>query len=257
MSGKVIVEKENGIAVIRLNRPEVMNAFDFEIQEELAGAIKDVANDDDTKVLILTGAGKAFCAGVDIAAIEGLSAQQTRSSLKNAQQIIVALANMEKPVIAAVNGLAVGAGCSIAMACDIIIASSNALFSQSFVKIGLVSDMGGMYFLPRMVGLARAKELLFTGAALDAKGAREIGMVNRVVPEGESERAAKDLAREIAAGPVKPIGLMKKILNQSTYLDLPSLLKLEAEAQEVCAQTEDHKIRVQAFLNRKKGHVDA
>ena len=129
-------------------------------------------------------------------------------------------------------------------------------FLKSFVKIGLVSDMGGMYFLPRMVGLARAKELLFTGAALDAKGAREIGGEQSRSGRG-MERTAKDLAREIAAGPVKPIGLMKKILNQSTYLDLPSLLKLEAEAQEVCAQTEDHKIRVQAFLTRKKGHVDA
>jgi 2-(1,2-epoxy-1,2-dihydrophenyl)acetyl-CoA isomerase len=252
MSGKVIFEKENGIAVIRINRPEVMNAFDLETQEELARSINDVTNDNNTKVLIITGTGKAFCTGVDITAIEGLSAQQTKSSLKNAQQIVVALVNMEKPVIAAVNGLAVGAGCSIAMACDIIIASSNAKFSQSFAKIGLVSDMGGMYFLPRMVGLARAKELLFTGVALDAKGAQEIGMVNKVVPEGDSERAARELAREIAAGPIKPIGLMKKILNQSSYLDLPSLLELEAQAQGVCSQTEDHKIRVQAFLTKKK-----
>ena len=166
--------------------------------------------------------------------------------------MVVALANMEKPVIAAVNGLAVGAGCSIALACDIIVASSSAKFSQSFVKIGLVSDMGGMYFLPRMVGLAKAKELLFTGMALDAKEAHAIGMVNRVVPGEDLERAVKALAGEMAQSPPKPIGLMKKILNQSSYLDFPSLLELEAQAQEICSQTDDHKKRVQAFLNRKK-----
>ena len=252
MFRKINLEKEDGIAVIRLNRPEVMNAFDLEMQEELAVAIKDVTNDDNTKVLIFTGTGKAFCAGVDITAIEGLSAQQTKTSLRNAQQLIVALVNMEKPVIAAVNGLAVGAGCSIVLACDIIIASSNARFSQGFVKIGLVSDLGGMYFLPRMVGLAKAKELLFTGVTVDAKEAEKIGMVNTVVPEGDLERAAKDLARQIAAEPHTPIGLMKKILNQSSYLDLSSLLELEAQAQEVCSQTEDHKTRVQAFLTKKK-----
>jgi 2-(1,2-epoxy-1,2-dihydrophenyl)acetyl-CoA isomerase len=252
MSRKINLEKEDDVAVIRLNRPEVMNAFDLEMQEELAVAIRDVTNDDKTKVLIFTGAGKAFCAGVDITAIEGLSAQQTKTSLRNAQQLIVALVNMAKPVIAAVNGLAVGAGCSIVLACDIIIASSNARFSQGFVKIGLVSDLGGMYFLPRMVGLAKAKELLFTGVTVDAKEAEKIGMVNTVVPEGDLERAAKDLARQIAAEPLTPIGLMKKILNQSSCLDLPSLLELEAQAQEVCSQTEDHKTRVQAFLTKKK-----
>lgn len=252
MSGKVIFEKENGIAVIRINRPEVMNAFDVETEEELVRTIDDVQHDDNTKVLIITGTGKAFCTGVDITAIEGLSAQQTKSSLKNAQQIIVALVNMEKPVIAAVNGLAVGAGCSIALACDIIIASNNAKFSQSFAKIGLVSDMGGMYFLPRMVGLAKAKELLFTGVTVDAKEAQEIGMVNKVVTEGDLERAAKDLARQIAMEPPTPIGLMKKILNQSSYLDLPSLLELETQAQEVCSQTNDHKRAIKAFLERRK-----
>ena len=252
MSEKIIFEKENGVATIRINRPEVMNAFDAETEEKLARAINDAWQDDAIKALIITAVGAAFCTGVDIAGIEGQSAQAVNASLKHAQKIIEALANMEKPVIAAVNGLAVGAGCSIAMACDIIIASSNAKFSQNFVKIGLVSDMGGMYFLPRMVGLARAKELLFTGATIDAEEAREIGLINRVVAEGDLEGAAKELARQIAAGPMKPIGLMKKILNQSTYLDLPTLLDLEAQAQMVCSQTDDHKKRVQAFLERKK-----
>ena len=252
MSEKIIFEKENGVATIRINRPEVMNAFDTETEEKLARAINDAWQDDAIKALIITAVGAAFCTGVDIAGIEGQSAQAVNASLKHAQKIIEALANMEKPVIAAVNGLAVGAGCSIAMACDIIIASSNAKFSQNFVKIELVSDMGGMYFLPRMVGLARAKELLFTGATIDAEGAREIGMINRVVAEGDLGGAAKELARQIAAGPITPIGLMKKILNQSTYLDLPTLLDLEAQAQMVCSQTDDHKKRVQAFLERKK-----
>ena len=135
-----------------------MNAFDFETLDELEAAIRDVRDDDATRVLILTGTGRAFCTGIDIAAIQGQSAQEVNASLRNGQKMIQTLVNMEKPVIAAVNGVAAGAGCSIALACDIVIASSSATFAQSFVKVGLISDMGSMYFLPRMVGLARAKD---------------------------------------------------------------------------------------------------
>ena len=249
---KIIFEKEEGIAVIRFNRPEVMNAFDMETVEELIKAIGRIRNDDDTKVLIITGSGKAFCVGVDITTIKGIHTDQGTKFLKRGHQIILNLVTLEKPIIAAINGYAFGAGLNLALASDMIIASDDAKFSQSFVKIGLVSDMGGMYFLPRSVSLNKAKELMFVGETIDAKEAERIGMVNRVVPKDGLERVAKELAKKIALGPLEPIGLMKKILNQSAYLDLPSLLEWEAQAQEICSQTDDHKRRIEAFLERRK-----
>jgi len=252
MFKNIVFEKENGIAVIRLNRPEVMNAFDIETQEELAEAIDNIHSDGNARVLIVTGTGRAFCAGIDISALEGMNANQGREFLKKVHQMMVNLVSMEKPVIAAVNGFALGGGCNLALASDIIVASENAKFSQGFVKIGLVSDMGGMYFLPRLIGLAKAKELMFFGKTMDAKEAERIGMINRVVPEADLERVANELAMEMARGPLKPIGLMKAILNKSTHLDFRSLLELEFEAQMICSQTEDHKKGIQAFLERKK-----
>lgn len=247
MSKKVILETKDGIAVIRLNRPEVRNAFDLETEEELAKAINDVKYDDDARVLIITGTGTAFCAGADITTMEEQGAEQVR----NAQEVVLALVNMEKPVIAAVNGIAVGAGCSLALVADIIIASTNAKFSLNFVKVGLVPDMGAMHFLPRVIGLAKAKELMFTGATVDAMEAQEIGMISKVVLEGDLERVVWELAHQIALMPPKPIGLMKTILNRSSQLDLPSLLELEAQAEAICSQTDEHKQKVQAFLRKK------
>lgn len=229
-----------------------MNAYDLETVEELINAIDHVRNEDHTKVLILTGTGKAFCVGVDITTIKGVSVDQGTEFLKRGHQILLNLFTLEKPIIAAINGYAFGAGWNLALASDIIIASEDATFSQAFVKIGLVSDVGGMYFLPRFVSLSKAKELMFVGETMDAKEAERIGMVNRVVPKDDLERVAKELAKKITLGPLKPIGLMKKILNQSAYLDLPSLLELEAQAQGICSQTEDHKRSVEAFFKSKK-----
>ena len=252
MFRKIIFEREDGIGVLRFNRPEVMNAFDPEMVEELLKAIDQIRNDDHTKVLVMTGTGKAFCVGVDLSTIKGLSVDQGTQFLKKVHQVILDLVAMEKPVIAAIHGYAFGGGWNFALACDLVIASEDAKFSQAFVKIGLVSDMGGMYFLPKWVGLNKAKELMFTGETIDAREAERIGMVNRVVPEGDLERAAKELAKKIALGPLKPIGLMKKILNQSSSLDLPSLLELETQAQAICSQTEDHKRSVEEFLQKRK-----
>jgi enoyl-CoA hydratase/carnithine racemase len=249
---KIIFEKEEMVAVIRFNRPEVMNAYDMEMVEELIKAIDYVRDDDRTKVLIMTGTGKTFCVGVDITTIKGIRVDQGTEFLKRGHQILLNLVALKKPIIAAINGYAFGAGWNLALASDMIIASEDATFSQAFVKIGLVSDMGGMYFLPRFVSLNKAKELMFIGETIDAKEAERIGMVNRVVPKDDLERVARELAKKIALEPLKPIGLMKKILNQSAHLDLPSLLALEAEAQEICSQTDDHIKRIEAFLERRK-----
>jgi 2-(1,2-epoxy-1,2-dihydrophenyl)acetyl-CoA isomerase len=252
MFKKIIFEREDGIGVLRFNRPEVMNAFDPEMVEELLKAIDQIRNDDHAKVLMMTGTGKAFCVGVDLTTIKGLSADQGTQFLKKIHQLILNLVAMEKPVIAAVHGYVFGGGWNFALACDLVIASEDAKFSQAFVKIGLVSDMGGMYFLPRWVGLNKTKELMFMGETIDAKEAERIGIVNRVVPKDDLERAAKELAKKLALGPSKPIALMKEILSQSASLDLPSLLELEARAQAICFQTEEHKRSVEEFLQKRK-----
>ena len=252
MFKRIIFGQEDGIGVLRFNRPEVMNAFDPEMVEELLKSIDQIRNDDHTKVLVMTGTGKAFCVGVDLTTIKGLSMDQGTQFLKKGHQLILNLVALEKPVIAAVHGYVFGGGWNFALACDMVIASEDAKFSQAFVKIGLVSDMGGMYFLPRWVGLNKAKELMFMGETIDAKEAERIGMVNRVVPKDNLERTAKELAKKLALGPSKPIALMKKILSQSASLDLPSLLEWEARAQAVCSQTEDHKRSVEEFLQKRK-----
>lgn len=252
MFRKIIFEQEDGIGILRFNRPEVLNAFDPEMIEELLKAIDQIRKDDRTRVLLMTGTGKAFCVGVDIATINGLSVEQGTEFLKKGHQVILNLAATEKPVIAAVHGYVFGGGCSFALACDLVIASEDAKFSQAFVKIGLVSDMGGMYFLPKWVGINKAKELMFTGETIDAREAERIGMVNRVVPSDDLEREAKGLAKQIALRPSTPIAWMKRILSQSASLDLPSLFELETQAQAVCSQTEDHKGSVAAFLKKKK-----
>jgi 2-(1,2-epoxy-1,2-dihydrophenyl)acetyl-CoA isomerase len=252
MFKKIIFEREDGIGVLRLNRPEVMNAFDPEMLEELLKAIDQIQHDDHAKVLLITGTGKAFCVGVDITTVKGLSIERGTDFLKKAQQVVLNLVAMEKPVIAAVHGYAFGGGWNLALACDLVIASEDAKFSQAFVKIGLVSDMGGMYFLPKWAGLNKAKELMFTGETIDAREAERIGMVNRIVPRDDLEGAAKELAQKIALGPSKPIALMKRILSRAASLDLSSLFELETQAQALCFQTEDHKKSVEAFLQRRK-----
>jgi 2-(1,2-epoxy-1,2-dihydrophenyl)acetyl-CoA isomerase len=252
MFKKIIFEKEDGVAVVRLNRPEAMNALDTQIQEELGRAVEYVRTDDEIRVLIMTGTGRAFCTGGDLRAMKEMTRDENTKHLKHMYRIIADLVSMEKPVIAAVNGYAVGGGCNLALASDIILASENATFSQGFVKFGLVPDLGGMYFLPRLIGLSKAKELMFLGETIDAREAERIGMVNRVVPEKDLEKCAKEFARKIATGSSKAIMWTKMILNKSSHLDFHTLLELELQAQETCSQTEEHKKAVQDFLETRQ-----
>jgi 2-(1,2-epoxy-1,2-dihydrophenyl)acetyl-CoA isomerase len=252
MFKKIIFEKEDGVAVVRLNRPEAMNALDMEIQEELAKAVEHVRTDEDIRVLIITGTGRAFCTGGDIRAMKEMTRDENTKHLKHMYRIIIDLVSMEKPVIAAVNGYAYGAGCNLALASDMIIASENATFSQGFVKFGLIPDLGGMYFLPRLIGLSKAKELMFVGETIDAREAEKIGMVNRVVPENELEKCVKEFAKKIATGSSQSIMLTKMILNKSSHLDFHTLLELELQAQEICSQTDEHKKAVQDFFETRK-----
>jgi len=244
---KIIVEKEDGVAKITLNIPEVLNALDGETINELKTAIKDVGRDKGVRAVVITGAGRGFCSGVNLApsasVVEGLS---------EIHEIIKGITTMEKPVIALINGPAVGGGLDLAMACDIRIASEKAKLSEIFVRRGLLPDMGGTYFLPRLVGLGKAKELIFTGEIIDAKEAERIGLVNKVVPHEELNSTGMELARKLAKGPALAIGKAKIAINRGMELNLDSALKDVIEAGVFIFGTEDALEGIMAFVEKRE-----
>lgn len=248
---ELIFDVKDSIAIVTLNRPEAMNALNLSIREELYQALKRAENDPDIKVLIITGAGdRAFCAGGDITTMKDIRPLEGRDRLKRLQRVTLCMVEMEKIVIAAVNGYAIGGGCNLAMAADLIIASDRAQFGQSFIHVGVISDLGGLYFLPRRVGIAKAKELLFTARMISASEAERIGLVNSVVPHEELMKVSMEIARKISSGPSKVIGMMKTILRHTANMDLRSVLEIEAQTQDICFQTEDFKEGVRAFLEK-------
>ncbi len=247
----IILEKSEGIAKITFNLPDRMNFLDLVMREELKDAFVDIGTDRDVKVVIMTGAGKAFIAGSDITTMEGVTAPAARDRLKNVQKLIRLMTELEKPIIAAVNGFATGAGLHIALACDLVIASDMAKFREAFIMIGLVPDLGGFYFLPLRVGLARAKELMLTGRVIDAREAESMGLVNKVVPHSELDREALDLARSLAQGPTRAYGMIKSALNQWP-MNLSAFLELEANLQSVAFATRDFDEGRRAFLEKRK-----
>jgi 2-(1,2-epoxy-1,2-dihydrophenyl)acetyl-CoA isomerase len=242
----------DGILTITFNRPDALNALDLVMREELADALYAVRDDPEVKVLVLTGAGRAFCAGGDIKSMGGYTVVTGRARVKKAHRWLLELVNLEKPTVAAVNGVTAGIGCNLALACDIVYASDQARFSQAFVKIGLVPDGGGMYFLPRAVGLQRAKELVFTGDFIEAEEAERIGLVARVVPHAELLPRVLELARCITQNAPVAVSLAKSVLNKSLNVDLPTLLELEALAAASCIATEDHAEGVRAFVEKRR-----
>ncbi len=252
----IILTKQSGVATIMFNRPEVLNAFDRTMGKEIGSAVMEIRDDPEVRCVILTGAGRAFCAGGDIKGmLSGLSSSspgERRAGLKSTHRWLTELINLDKPVIASVNGFAVGAGMSLAMAADIIIAEDNAKFAQSFVGIGLAPDFGGSYLLPRLVGLNKAKELTFTGETIDAHTAHRLGIVNQVVSAAELEHVTWQLALRLAQGPTKAIGLAKAMLNRSFESDLAAFLDCEASYQSLCVGTEDFNEGVQAFIEKRK-----
>jgi len=250
----VLLNITDGVAVITLNQPKSMNALSPELQEELFQIIAQVGKDRSVGAVVLTGNGRAFCAGGDLNLLtSGISVAEMRSTLKTFQDnAIIPLVEMEKPVIAAVNGAAMGAGFNVALCCDLIYAANTAVFGQVFVNLGLTPDNGGFYFLPRLIGLPRAKELMFTGRSVNAQEALEMGLVNKVF---EAEKLLDEtiaFAKKFAAGPRIAIGMTKKILNDSITLTLNESLDLEAMAQAVAYSTEDYQEGVQAFFEKRK-----
>ncbi|MFC1822300.1 enoyl-CoA hydratase/isomerase family protein [Thermodesulfobacteriota bacterium] len=267
MGGKnIIFEKENGIAIITMSRPERLNAMSEGLMNEMREAIEDVKKDDDVRVLIITGAGRGFCSGADLKEMEerleepGNRPEETIWFGKRAvflregfsHRMCLSLMSLEKPVIAAVNGPAVGGGCDIALMCDIRIASERAVFGEFYVKRGIISDEGGIYLLPQAVGMSWACELLFTGDAVDAAQAERIGLVNRVVPHDKLLDAAKELAEKIVKRPPLAVQMAKRALYwKQRTTDFERNLQYAAGVSDILLQSEGHRDGVESFTKRK------
>ena len=243
----------NGTATITLNRPEVYNALNDEITFELQEALKAVAKDDAVRVAVLTGQGKAFCAGQDLKASAGAGKRSFMDSLhKRYNPIIRAMRSLPKPVIGRLNGVAAGAGCSLALACDMIVASEDATFIEVFINIGLVPDSGSSFFLPRLVGMPKAFELCTMGKKISAAEALSLGLINRVVPASDLDAAVKEYTDYFSRAPTKAIGLIKKMLAKSAHASLDEMLDYEAYCQEIAGTSADHKEGATAFLEKRK-----
>ncbi len=252
----IVFEKKDGIAKISLNRPEKLNALNNHMITELYESLKESERDPQIRCIVLTGVGRGFCAGADVGDLGSKSveegAEDFGTRMERYNRVIRALRDIEKPIIASVNGVAVAAGMNLALACDIRIASDSARFGEVFVKVGLSPDCGGGYLLWRLVGLGKATELMFTGDIIDAEEAQRIGLVNKVVPGDELEKATAEYAGKLAKGPTKAIGLSKKILNKGMETDLTTLLDFEAFAQYQTASSEDCNEGVKAFTERRE-----
>jgi 2-(1,2-epoxy-1,2-dihydrophenyl)acetyl-CoA isomerase len=247
----IIYEKENGVATITLNRPQALNAFVPQMNKEVLEVLKDGDRDNGVRCLVITGAGRAFCAGQDL---KGRTPEQKGSlgaSLREKYNpMIMQIRRTEKIVLAAVNGVAAGAGCNLALACDLRIASEEAKFIQAFVRVGLAPDSGGSYILPRLVGFSKAMELLLLGEPVDAQEARRIGLVAKVVPAADFTHAATELAQRLARSP-RGIGLIKRAVNRSMLAELESQLEYEAYLQEIAGRSTDYDEGVRAFLEKR------
>lgn len=246
-------EVADGVATITLNRPDVYNALNDEITFELQDALKAVAKDEKVRVVVLTGEGKAFCSGQDLKAASGNQKRSFLQSLhKRYNPIIRAMRALPKPIICRLNGVAAGAGCSLALACDMIVASEEATLIEVFINIGLVPDSGSSYFLPRLTGMAKAFELCAMGSRVKAEEALALGLVNKVVPTEKLDEAVKGYTDYFAKAPTKAIGLIKKMLAKSATATLDEMLDYEAYCQEIAGSTHDYQEGVKAFLEKRK-----
>lgn len=245
--------KNNHIATIEFNTPEKKNALTLPMREELSHVIREVKYDDDVCVIVVTGCGDAFCAGGDLSSMtEGINAVQGRQRLRKLHDWLIDYITIEKPVIASVNGPAVGAGFSLALAADIVIASEKAVLGAPFIRVGLVPDAGSLYLLPRLIGLQKAKEICFQGKILKAREAEALGLVNKVVPHDQLGEATTQMATKMAKGPARAIGMAKNMINMSFETSLKNMLEYEAYAQAIAFQTEDHKEGVEAFFQKRE-----
>jgi 2-(1,2-epoxy-1,2-dihydrophenyl)acetyl-CoA isomerase len=254
-SSVVLESREGAVAVVTLNRPERLNALNLELGAALLGALQRVAADAAVRVIVLTGAGRAFCAGGDLGLLrdarERDAGHQLAELLRAGKEIVLTLAAAEKPVLASVNGPAAGAGMNLALACDLRIASGQASFGQNFAKVGLFPDFGGMALLPRLVGPARAAELFYTGEMINAAEAERLGIVNHVVPHDRLAEETRALAGRLAAAPPIAARGAKRMLFAERRVELERALDAEIEQQIQCFQSEDAREGLNAFFEKR------
>jgi 2-(1,2-epoxy-1,2-dihydrophenyl)acetyl-CoA isomerase len=252
----VLLNKKDGIGTITLNRPEKYNAFAGRMRDEILEAVEDTCSDSNVRVIVITGAGKAFCAGGDVDEFISGKTQALPDTASNERytmcKVVLAINTVEKPVIAAINGVAAGGGCNLALSCDIRIASEKAKFGQVFTRRGAHPDWGGIYFLPRLVGYSVAAELIFSGEMIDAQEALRLRMVNKVVPPEKLMEATYELAGRIAKNAPIPIALAKRGLQNFYKMDLAQALDYEAYALEVCLKSKDFIEGFQAFREKRE-----
>jgi len=249
----ITYEKSEGVATITINRPEALNAFSAEVVSEILQAIEDVKADESVRVVVLTGAGeRAFSAGADIKAMKGMNALKARELSQMGERLCSALENLEKPVIAAINGYALGGGLEVAMACDIRLASENARMGQTEINIGLIPGWGGTQRLTRLIGATKAKELIFTGKMIDAKTAEQLGLVNMVVPQDKFRETVRQFALELAQKAPVALKVAKALINKGAEISLDAAIALEREGFGVVASTEDLQEGVSAFIEKRK-----
>jgi 2-(1,2-epoxy-1,2-dihydrophenyl)acetyl-CoA isomerase len=246
-------ETAEAILTLTLQRPDSLNAFDRTMKDELLAALKAAARDRSIRVVILTGAGRAFSAGQDLKERAEPGAADLGTELRERYNpIVLAMRALEKPIIGAINGVAAGAGCSIALACDLRIASESATFIEVFGRVGLVPDTGSSWFLPRLVGVARAAELIFTADPVDAATAERIGLVNRTVPAGRLMEEARAMASRLAQSAPLALALAKRALDRALETDLASALEYEAQMQSIAGRSRDHREGIAAFVGKRR-----
>lgn len=255
MAESVLLDIRDGVATITLNRPDVLNSFDGPMGARLQQILVDLHGNDDCRSVVLTGAGRAFCAGQDLEDVKPVPGETPRLGnivRERFNPIVTALRALPKPVVCGVNGVAAGAGANLAFACDIIFASAKALFIQSFCKVGLVPDTGGTYFIPRTVGLSKAAELMMLGDRITAEEALRLGLVSRVTDPDELASAVRDTAEQLARMPTYGLGLIKQALTRTFSNTLEEQLDLEAELQDKAGRSSDYAEGVDAFINKRE-----
>lgn len=250
----VLFEKRDGVGTLTLNQPENRNALSFALTEEFVRVIQEVKKDPEIRALVITGSGKSFCSGGDVremAAQHAMPAPERMKIIKGFYEKLLTFLELDIPVVASINGHAIGAGASLTAACDLRIASEEAKIGFGFVRVGLHPGLGATYFLPRLVGTAKAMELIFTGEPVDAKESLRIGLVNKVVPKDMLQEETFSFVKKFADGPPIPIRMVKQALSRELYTTLESALEYEAFAQTVVSQTEDVMEGVMSFLEKR------